>query len=215
MLPPGRATAIQVELQAAKIQDQIVVRRVAHSPHSDPGQLVGYSGLGNGCSLHLYDLGTKNGSFLNSQAVIEPVQLENGDLVQVSPHYTLSFVDSEATAPLLQAQRGVRIDEDARRVWVLGCELDPPLSGAQFALLRALVEPDAALVRPSAGARARHTNSCRVKLRAEMIRDREMEREMEQLRERAMEQHQDQQGEPPESPQGPGDGSMPGPSGKG
>jgi hypothetical protein len=87
----------------------------------------------------LYDLGSKNGSFLNGKAVVEPVQLENGDLVQLSPHYTLSFVDSEATAPLLQAQRGVQVDEDARRVWVLGCELDPPLSSAQFALLRALV----------------------------------------------------------------------------
>jgi hypothetical protein len=87
----------------------------------------------------LCDLGSKNGSFLNGKAVVEPLPLENGDRIQLSPRYSLSFVDSEATAPLLQGQPGVRIDEDARRVWVQGCELDPPLSGSQFALLRALI----------------------------------------------------------------------------
>jgi DNA-binding response OmpR family regulator len=87
----------------------------------------------------LYDLGSKNGSFLNGKAVTEPLPLENGDRIQLSPRYSLSFVDSESTAPLLMGQRGVRIDVDARRVWVQGQELNPPLSGAQFALLRALV----------------------------------------------------------------------------
>jgi DNA-binding response OmpR family regulator len=87
----------------------------------------------------LYDLGSKNGSFLNGKAVTEPLPLENGDRIQLSPRYSLSFVDSESTAPLLVGQRGVRIDVDARRVWVQGQELDPPLSSAQFALLRALV----------------------------------------------------------------------------
>jgi len=87
----------------------------------------------------LYDLGSKNGSFLNDKSVVEPLPLENGDRIQLSPRYSLSFVDSEATAPLLQGQRGVRIDEDTRRVWVHGRELDPPLSSAQFALLGALV----------------------------------------------------------------------------
>jgi DNA-binding response OmpR family regulator len=87
----------------------------------------------------LYDLDSKNGSFLNGKAVTEPLPLENGDRIQLSPRYSLSFVDSESTAPLLMGQRGVRIDVDARRVWVQGQELNPPLSGAQFALLRALV----------------------------------------------------------------------------
>ncbi len=87
----------------------------------------------------LYDLGSKNGLFLNGKRVIEPQALENGDRIQLSPRYSLSFVDSEATAPLLQERRGVRVDEETRRVWVLGRELDPPLSSAQFALLRALV----------------------------------------------------------------------------
>ena len=87
----------------------------------------------------LYDLDSKNGSFLNGKAVTDPQPLENGDRIQLSPRYSLTFVDSEATAPLLQGQPGVRIDEDGRRVWVQGRELDPPLSGAQFALLRALI----------------------------------------------------------------------------
>lgn len=87
----------------------------------------------------LYDLGSKNGLFLNGKRVTEPQALETGDRIQLSPRYSLSFVDSEATAPLLQEQRGVQLDEETRRVWVLGRELDPPLSSAQFALLRALV----------------------------------------------------------------------------
>jgi hypothetical protein len=87
----------------------------------------------------LYDLESKNGTFLNGKAATRPLPLENGDRIQLSPRFSLGFVDSEATAPLLQGQPGVRIDEDSRRVWVQGRELDPPLSGAQFALLRALV----------------------------------------------------------------------------
>ena len=87
----------------------------------------------------LHDLDSKNGSFLNGKPVTDPLPLENGDRIQLSPRYSLGFVDSESTAPLLHRQPGVRIDEDARRVWVQGHELDPPLSGAQFALLRALV----------------------------------------------------------------------------
>jgi DNA-binding response OmpR family regulator len=87
----------------------------------------------------LHDLGSKNGTFLNGKGVTGPLPLENGDRIRLSPTYSLGFVDSEATAPLLQGQRGVRIDREACRVWVLERELDPPLSNAQFALLSALV----------------------------------------------------------------------------
>jgi DNA-binding response OmpR family regulator len=87
----------------------------------------------------LHDLGSKNGLFLNGKPVVEPQPLENGDRIQLSPQYSLGFVDSEATAPLLQGQRSVRVDAEACRVWVSGIELDPPLSSAQFVLLHALV----------------------------------------------------------------------------
>jgi DNA-binding response OmpR family regulator len=85
------------------------------------------------------DLDSKNGLFLNGKRVTEPVPLENGDRIQISPRYSLTFVDSEATAPLLQGQGGVAVVENACRVWVQGQELEPPLSSAQFALLMVLV----------------------------------------------------------------------------
>jgi len=87
----------------------------------------------------LQDLGSKNGTYVNGKRVSQLVILEDGDRIQVSPRYQLTFVDAEATAPLLQGQDGVLIDEQARRVWVRGQELVPALSSAQFALLVALV----------------------------------------------------------------------------
>lgn len=87
----------------------------------------------------LVDLDSKNGLFVNGTRVVQPLSLENGDRIQLSPRYSLIFVDSEATAPLLQGQGGVLVDQDACRVWVQGRELDPPLSSAQFALLLTLI----------------------------------------------------------------------------
>jgi DNA-binding response OmpR family regulator len=91
-----------------------------------------------GARYVLHDLGSKNGLFLNGNRVGEPVALEDGDQIQIAPRCLLTFVDSEATAPVLQGQRGVVIDESACRVWVRGQELEPPLSSAQFTLLTIL-----------------------------------------------------------------------------
>lgn len=85
------------------------------------------------------DLGSKNGLFVNRKRVTRPVVLEDGDRIQIAPQYCFTFVDNEATAPLFQGQSGVLIDENARRVWVHRQELDPPLSSAQYALLRTMV----------------------------------------------------------------------------
>jgi DNA-binding response OmpR family regulator len=90
-----------------------------------------------GCTLE--DLGSKNGLFVNGRRVSTSVSLRNDDRIQLSPRYQLCFVDAEATAPLIQGQGDVLIDEDGCRVWVKGQELDPPLSSAQFALLQFLV----------------------------------------------------------------------------
>ena len=88
----------------------------------------------------LHDLGSKNGLFLNGKRVGEPVALEDGDQIQIAPRLLLTFVDSEATAPVVQGQRGLVIDQSACRVWVRGQELEPPLSSAQFVLLTILAE---------------------------------------------------------------------------
>lgn len=91
----------------------------------------------------LEDLGSKNGLFVNSKRVTEPVALEDGDVIQIAPRFQLTFVDHEATAPLFLRKQGVAVDEHSRRVWVYGVELNPPLSNSQFVLLNALVnEPD-------------------------------------------------------------------------
>lgn len=92
-----------------------------------------------GSRFVLDDLGSKNGLFLNGQRVTQSVPLENDDRIQLSPSYQLCFVDAEATAPLIQGQGDVLIDQEGCRVWVKGQELDPPLSSAQFALLEFLI----------------------------------------------------------------------------
>jgi DNA-binding response OmpR family regulator len=89
----------------------------------------------HGTQYLIEDLDSKNGLYLNGERVSGSVRLEDGDQIAIAPRCILTFVDKEATAPVLREQRGVRIDEDACRVWVNGCELEPPLSSAQFALL--------------------------------------------------------------------------------
>jgi DNA-binding response OmpR family regulator len=88
----------------------------------------------------IHDLGSKNGLFVNGKRVQESTPLEDGDQIQIAPRCLLTFVDSEATAPVFEAQRGVMVDESACRVWVQGQEIDPPLSSAQFALLKILTD---------------------------------------------------------------------------
>jgi hypothetical protein len=93
----------------------------------------------DGTHYILEDLGSKNGLFVNGSRVVEPVVLEDGDRIQIAPCYELAFVDNEATAPVFRQQAGIVVDEVTRRVWVMGIELDPPLSSRQFALLQSLV----------------------------------------------------------------------------
>ena len=88
----------------------------------------------------IHDLGSKNGLFVNGKRVTEPLTLEDGDQVQIAPRCLLTFVDSEATAPVFQAQRGVVLEESTRRVWVRGQEIVPALSSAQFVLLKMLTD---------------------------------------------------------------------------
>jgi DNA-binding response OmpR family regulator len=86
------------------------------------------------------DLDSKNGLFVNGEQITAPVHLQDGDQIAIAPRRLLTFVDTEATAPVLREQRGVRIDVGACRVWVNGYELEPPLSSAQFSLLTTLFD---------------------------------------------------------------------------
>jgi hypothetical protein len=91
----------------------------------------------------LEDLGSKNGTFLNGQPVTAPQVLKDGDVIGIAFAAKLAFVDAGETAPLLFDEVAgplLRIDSAAKRVWVMGKELDPPLSLAQYRLLELLHE---------------------------------------------------------------------------
>ncbi len=89
----------------------------------------------------LEDLGSKNGTFLNNQVLSEPVKLIEADEIAIALTQTFLFLSTDATMPLsdlppeLSQVFRLRLDESARRVWVRGVELVPPLSNQQFVLL--------------------------------------------------------------------------------
>jgi hypothetical protein len=97
----------------------------------------------------LRDLGSKNGTFVNSQPVLDrPYRLRDEDEIQIALCIKLGFVAADATLPLAMSgpSRGLHIDRAARRVFVCGHELTPPLSIAQYRLLELLFEHEGKVV---------------------------------------------------------------------
>jgi pSer/pThr/pTyr-binding forkhead associated (FHA) protein len=91
----------------------------------------------------LEDLGSKNGTYLNGQLLSVPALLQDGDEIGIAFAVRLAFVDAGATAPLVfdeELKPALRMETEAKRVWVAGKELDPPLSLAQYRLLELLYE---------------------------------------------------------------------------
>jgi len=95
-----------------------------------------------GSEFVLRDCGSKNGTFVNGERVVQERRLQDGDEIQVALCCELVFVGPGATAPLAVGETaqgarkpGLSLDLAARRVWVGGVEVDPPLSPAQFRLL--------------------------------------------------------------------------------
>lgn len=88
------------------------------------------------------DLGSKNGTFLNGQAISQAAQpLRNGDEIGIALCAKLIFVAEDATAPIVmipQQRPGIKMDLAAKRVWVMDKEVYPPLSLAQYNLLELL-----------------------------------------------------------------------------
>jgi hypothetical protein len=90
----------------------------------------------------LRDLGSKNGTCVNGQEVRDkPYRLKDGDEIQIALCVKMGFVGADATLPLelTGPNRGLRIDQAARRVFIGGQELTPPLSLAQYRLLELLL----------------------------------------------------------------------------
>jgi hypothetical protein len=102
------------------------------------------------------DLGSKNGTHLNGQKIIEPVVLEDGDTLQIAFAQQFIFLSSDATVPLdqnfritnlpIQQSSGLRLDKKSRRVWIHDKEIDPPLSVPQFQLLEILCDQEGKVV---------------------------------------------------------------------
>jgi hypothetical protein len=112
-----------------QIDDRQVSRR-----HAEITQTVeGYT---------LRDLGSKNGTFLNGEAISQkPRLIRNGDEVGIALCAKLTFVEDEATAPIIldyKHKPSLKMDMSAKRVWVMDREITPPLSLAQYNLLELL-----------------------------------------------------------------------------
>jgi hypothetical protein len=97
----------------------------------------------------LRDLRSKNCTYVNGEQVHDrPHQLRDGDEIQIALCVKMGFVGADATLPLgLDGpNRGLRIDRAARRVFIGGHELIPPLSLAQYRLLELLMDSEGQVV---------------------------------------------------------------------
>jgi hypothetical protein len=91
----------------------------------------------------LEDLGSKNGTHHNGNALTAPVMLQDGDAVQVSFVQEFLFLTSDATVPLTDGfgkPGRLVMEPKSRRVWVNQQQVVPPLSAQQFKLLWLLYE---------------------------------------------------------------------------
>ncbi len=92
-------------------------------------------------SWWLQDLASKNGTFVNGEAMgRDAICLADGDLIVFAGSVTARFHDPAATpiAPRIGRLVGVWIDEDSDAVWVDATRIEPPLSARQLALLKLL-----------------------------------------------------------------------------
>jgi hypothetical protein len=100
--------------------------------------------------VQLEDLGSKNGTHINGLEVMEPIMLQDGDVIQIALAQQFIYMSSDSTIPLeLQPEkpteivpviRLLRLDKRSRRVWIGDDELLPPLSVSQYQLLELLYD---------------------------------------------------------------------------
>ncbi|MGH2542276.1 MAG: FHA domain-containing protein [Ardenticatenaceae bacterium] len=127
----GRHPACQIYLP-----DRQISREHARVFHTTQGYFV-------------EDLKSKNGTYVNGEAVHKPVRLRDSDILQVGLAYRLAFVGAEGTIPLTfdpEASFALRLLPEKKLVWVAGKEVDPPLSPAQFDLLELLFNAHGGIV---------------------------------------------------------------------
>ncbi len=96
-----------------------------------------------GDAYRIKDLDSKNGTWVNGQQLKGERDLHDGDEIHVALAVRIRFIGSGATSPLATEVpafvRGtLRLDPEARRVFIRGVELNPPLSLPQYRLLELL-----------------------------------------------------------------------------
>jgi pSer/pThr/pTyr-binding forkhead associated (FHA) protein len=89
------------------------------------------------------DLNSKNGTWVNGVQLKGMRPLYDGDEIHVALSVRVRFIGSDATSPLLTnpppfKSGRLRLEPEARKVYVMGQELDPPLSLPQYRLLEML-----------------------------------------------------------------------------
>jgi DNA-binding winged helix-turn-helix (wHTH) protein len=95
-------------------------------------------------AYYVEDLESKNGTWVNGQQLKGTRRLYDGDKIDLALAVHLEFIGSGATAPLafevpMNITGGrLRLDRDARRVFINDSEIDPPLSPPQYRLLEML-----------------------------------------------------------------------------
>ncbi len=105
----------------------------------------------DGSEYFLQDLGSKNGTWVNGVEIPnQTIALHDGDEISISKVVKITFVGSEATAPMvlskMAAQAGrLQLDRDSRRVFINEQEVDPPLSLPQYRLLELLYDASGAV----------------------------------------------------------------------
>lgn len=98
----------------------------------------------------LKDLGSRNGTHVNGEQVQGTIELRDGDEIQIAFAVKMVFIGTDATVPLTfdppEPVQRLTLDEDKRTIVVKGEELSPPLSLAQFRLIKALFDADGSVV---------------------------------------------------------------------
>lgn len=131
--------------------DEFLIGRGAHCQLILPERQVSREHIRiyrEGDRYFLSDLSSKNGTWVNGEQVKgTTVELRDGDEVSIALAVRMTYVASEATAPLMMDEKmpskGVlRLDRESRRVFVRDHEVDPPLSLPQYRLLELLYDGD-------------------------------------------------------------------------
>lgn len=97
-----------------------------------------------GDAYYIQDLESRNGTWVNKQPLKGTHRLYDNDLIQIAMVVEIVFIGSGATAPLpfevpLSLTEGrIKLDREARRVFVKDIEIEPPLSPPQYRLLELL-----------------------------------------------------------------------------